>query len=108
MNFLKKIKNALSGPSDPGDKGIYLYIKLDRTGEVVRLRLTPEHELLPDYDEGGYYTHKSIVGPMTFSRAQAVFRFDQGKKLVSWDIDGGELVTAEDWESPREEEETGA
>lgn len=105
MGLFGKLKKALGGDDrPPADDGLYLYIKLDRTGEVVRLRLTPQYELVPDYDAGGYVTRKTIVGPATFARADAEFRFDEGRSLIGEAISGGALVDEaayDAWEAAR-------
>ncbi len=102
MGLFGKLKDLLggSGPGvQGGDAGLYLYVKLDRTGEVVRLRLEPQQELVPDYEAGGYFSHKSVVGPLTFARAEATFRFDDSRRLTGWDITGGELADEAAWEA---------
>jgi hypothetical protein len=100
MGLFGKFKNAFSGGErPPEDDGIYLYVRLDRGGEVVRLRLNPQHELVPNYDKGGYYTHKTIVGPRTFQRAEATFQFNPRRELIASDISGGTLATEEDWQA---------
>jgi hypothetical protein len=101
MGFLDKLKGMFSGgDSGPADNGIYLYVKLDRSGEIVRLRLDPQYELVPDYeDSSGYRTHKSVVGPRTFTRAEAVFRFNSSRRLEEAEIDGGSLVDAAEYEA---------
>ncbi len=105
MGLLGKLKDLFGGSGSGGqggDTGLYLYVRLDRTGEVVRLRLEPQYELVPDYDEGGYFTRKSVVGPLTFARAEATFRFDEGRRLASWDITGGQLADQADWEAQQQ------
>lgn len=103
MGFFDRLKNALGGSSQPPqDDGIYLYVKLDRTGEIVKLRLTPQHELVPNYDQGGYFTRKSIVGPRKFERAEATFTFDESRQLVNADISGGALVDEAAWQAQQE------
>ena len=99
MGFFDKLKEVFTGGGGgrSADSGIYLHIKLDRTGEIVRLRLDPQYELVPDYDQegGSYRTHKSVVGPRTFDRAEAVFFFDASRRLVNSEIEGGVLVEQE-------------
>ena len=101
MGFFGKLKDMFSGgDSTPADRGIYLHVKLDRSGEIVRLRLDPQYELVPNYETGiGYQTHKSVVGPRSFARAEAVFHFDASRHLEGADIDGGTLVDAADYEA---------
>jgi hypothetical protein len=109
MGIVERLKGLFSpGKRETPDTGLYVYVRLQRTGEVVRLRLAPEYELVPDYEAGGYVTHKSVVGPITYGRAEAVFRFDEGKRLVSWDITGGEMASSDDWDAQQTGLQSGA
>lgn len=103
MGFFDKLKEVFTGGGggSSADSGIYLYIRLNRTGEIVRLRLDPQYELVPDYDQegGSYRTHKSVVGPRTFDRAEAVFYFDATRRLKNADIEGGVLVEQADFDA---------
>ncbi|MFO8064403.1 MAG: hypothetical protein ACQETQ_04985 [Spirochaetota bacterium] len=77
-----------------GDEGLYLYVKITQTGEIVEIRLIPRQELVPDYKNGGFFTHKVITGPKTLGRADALFRFDEQKNFSSAEISGGEISDA--------------
>jgi hypothetical protein len=94
------LKNLFGGgdQKEHTDSGVYVYVRLDRSGEVVQLRLNPEHEFVPD-DQGGYTTHKTIVGPRSFARAEAVLRFDEGRHLLGAEVDGGELADESAWQA---------
>jgi hypothetical protein len=108
MGIFGRFKDAFSGRErPPEDDGIYLYIRLERGGEVVRLRLSPQHELVPNYDEGGYYTRKTIVGPRTFQRAEATFQFNPQRELIAWEISGGDIASEEDWQAELSSNEGG-
>jgi hypothetical protein len=97
MGFFGKIKEVFSGSDEPKDEGIYIYVRLDRSDEIVQLRLTPQYELVPNDEGSGYTSRKHIVGPRTFKRAEAVFTFDSSRQMVNAEIDGGELAAKEDW-----------
>ena len=71
---------------------------MEKTGEIVRIRLAPEHELNWDDDDNTFVAQKTIIGPETFARAHAVFRFDKERKLIGAEVDGGAIVPAEDWQ----------
>ena len=94
MGFLKKLFGGFDSASDDG---IYVYIRLRRRHEVVRLRLNPSADLNPDYESGQRISRKHIVGPRTYERAEAVLRFDDAYHLVDADIEGGELVDEAAW-----------
>ena len=106
IGIFNRLKNLFGGEGrQEPDTGIYLYVQLDRTGEVVQLRLTPEHELVPDYEHGGYFTRKTIVGPRRFERAEATFTFDDNRQLTGADISGGTLVDRAAWETWQAQED---
>lgn len=101
MSLWEKLKRLLiggRGRREPANRGIYLYVRLDRGGEVVRLRLDPRYELVPD-EAGGYVTHKTVVGPRTYQRAEATFTFDSRLRLSGCDISGGALADEAAWQA---------
>ncbi len=101
MGFWDRLKQLLAGSAGGrglADRGIYLYVRLERGGEVVRLRLDPRYELVPD-DAGGYTSHKTVVGPRTYQRAEATFIFDARYRLTGCDISGGALVDEAAWQA---------
>ena len=97
MGLFDGIKKLFSGDDDGGDKGIYIYVKLAQSGEIVRLRLQPGHDLNHDFESGGYTSHKTIIGPKSFDRADARFRFDRNYGLIDTEIHGGEVVDEAEW-----------
>jgi hypothetical protein len=96
---LRRALSRLFGGNQPGpdDSGLYYYVRLQRGGEIVRLRLDPRYDLTPDYDSGGYVARKTVTGPRTYRRAEVQFRFDSTRRLVGWDAEGGELAPESDW-----------
>jgi hypothetical protein len=94
MGFLKKLFGGDANATQDG--GIYVYIRLARSAEIVRLRIDPAHELNAS-DDGGFITRKHIIGPRSFQRAEAVFMFSDAKHLLNTEVDGGEAVTEEEW-----------
>lgn len=79
----------------------YFFIRLERSEEVVRVRLDLNRDLTPeDYDDAsisGYFCVKSIYGPHSRRRAQAILRFDRAKALAETTVEGGTLSTEEAW-----------
>jgi hypothetical protein len=97
MDFLKKLLGGGRAPS--GDKdGIYFYVKVDQTGEVIQVRLNKANDLSMS-DSGGYFARKVIVGQRSFDRIEAEFYFDGRRQFTSADITGGELVDKSDYEA---------
>jgi hypothetical protein len=98
MNFLKRL---FKSPSGPASKGTYVYIRVKRSQEIVRLYLRLGAEIERNYDgegEGEFHARKTIVGSRSFDRIEAEFFFDSGLKLLNADIgQGGELASEADW-----------
>src|SRR5574341_1630331 len=100
MGIFDRLRELFTGSDrEPSDEGIYTYIKLDGSGEVVRVRLSPGQELNPDYEAGGYITRKTIIGPRSFRRAEALFRFDESRRLIATEVEGGSVGTQQEWEA---------
>ncbi|MGC9522187.1 MAG: hypothetical protein ACP5HG_09970 [Anaerolineae bacterium] len=100
MGFLKKIVDALFGSAEGemrDKEGIYLYIKCDRCGAPVQVRVDKRHDLQRDYDSGGYVLRKEIMDGTCFSLMQATVRFDPGYRVVEREIEGGEFITYEEF-----------
>ena len=94
MGFLKKL---LGGGSSGGkDGGIYVYIRLNRSGEVVRLRLTVGYEISRD-DDGVLFTRKLVMGSSSFEKAEATIYFDDNYNVTGADITGGDIANESDW-----------
>jgi hypothetical protein len=104
MGFWKKLKQSLAGGGvgSKGDPGLYFYVKLERSGEIVELRLIPGQELVPDYNTGTYFTRKAIIGPRSFERAEATFHFDNQRRFDRAEISGGELTDEEAYRRQQE------
>lgn len=99
MNLLKKLFGG-GGPSRSNDpSGMYYYVRSNRTGEVIQVRLNRENDLSLADDEQGYFVRKMIVGQKGFDRIEAEFHFDRARRFVSCDLTGGTMVEWEDYEA---------
>jgi hypothetical protein len=96
MNLLKRL---LGGGGTGGDQdGVYFYVRVKRTGEVIRLRLHRFNDLSMSDDGESYYVRKLIVGQRSFDRIEAEFSFDKNRRFVAAELTGGELVEQADYE----------
>ena len=107
MGFLKKLKDGLSGGGQHRDSGLYFYVHLTRSGEIVQLRLIPGQELVPDYNSDTYFAHKTVIGPRSFERAEATFYFDGQRRFDHADIAGGELADEATFRQQQGQDEAG-
>ena len=96
MGFLRKLFGGQ--PRPPKDKGIYLYFRAKRAADAVtKIRIEPSYDL--NADANGYVWHKTIVDSRYFSRINAVINFDNNHNMTTYDIDGGELISAEEFDA---------
>jgi len=91
VNLLKRLFGGGGARSGDPD-GLYFYIRHQRTGEVIQVRLHRHNDLSLADAEQGYYARKVIVGQKSFDRLEATFHFDKNRRFVSCDAAGGELV----------------
>lgn len=95
MSFLKKLFGK-RGSVASRDDGIYLYVKIRRGGEIVRVRVHKLNELSRN-DEGQLFVRKLVMGTRSFERVEAEFYFDDSYHLTRADLTGGEMVTEQDY-----------
>jgi hypothetical protein len=101
MNFLRQLANIFTPRPSPasGDVGLYYYIRCNRCGEVIKVRVNPMNDLSISDEPGKRFTHKTIVGQRCYNRIEADFTYDNNRKLVNSEISGGTMVTQEDYEN---------
>lgn len=100
MGILRKIRNVLFGSAsdelrDP--MGIYLYAKCDHCGAPVRVRVDKAHDLQRDYDTGEFVLRKEIMDGTCFALMQATVRFSPRYAIVDSEIEGGQLISWEEY-----------
>jgi len=103
QNIFKNLTRLFLGPASGaggGDPdGLYYYVKCDRCGEVVQVRLNRNNDLSVEYGEGGeksdvLQAHKLIVGQKCPNRMEADFIFDRNRSLVQKNVTAGKFVDA--------------
>lgn len=102
MGFLKKIKAAIFGTAggEIKDKeGIYFYVKCGKCGAPVRVRVNKFHDLQRDEDGDGFILHKEIMDGSCFRLMYATMHFDYNRRITTQEIDGGEYITWETYQS---------
>lgn len=99
MSFLKRLSSILTGGAgEGGERNAYwLYVRCDRCGEKLRLRVDRQYEIQPDYDQGGYVLRKEIMDGTCFQLMYAEVHFDPAMRVTSRDLRGGTFITAEEY-----------
>lgn len=112
MAFLERLFGSLRGKggSSGADNAFYYYVRCGRCGERIRVRVDRANDLAQDFDNGGdnpsgYRTTKGVVGKQCFRVLTLTITYDGARRVTSRSIDGGEFITAEEFEA-REMTET--
>ena len=109
MSFLQKLfggrattPSPSTGNTQPNDPtGLYLFARCAHCGTVVRVRADRQNDL--NHDGGGYVWHKTIVDSKCFRRMTAVVSFDRDFNVTTSDLQGGEFVSAADYDQYNEQ-----
>jgi hypothetical protein len=100
MSFLKRLLGlGEGGEGRPRDaKGLYYYVRCDRCGEVIQVRLDRNNDLsILDYQPMTFFARKVIIGTRCFNRMEAEFTYDRDRKLIEKKVSGGQFVEYEDY-----------
>jgi len=98
MGFFDRFKKALSAPAS--EEGVlWLYVRCDRCGEKIRVRIDRRYDVNPDYEKGGYILRKEILGYRCPQLIYATLHFDRNFNVTSRDITGGQFITREEFEA---------
>lgn len=95
MKFFRKLAQMLSGTSAAaaqGDIGMYYYVRVLRSGEVLRIRINPNNDLSLTDDESGYFVRKVAVGTRSFERVELAITYDKNRTVTHVEVQGGALV----------------
>lgn len=111
MGFLKNLKQILTGkPSAAGGGGrsgfgsdenaYWVHVQCRRCGEPLRTRIDLRNDPSEE-DDGSFVVHKGLTGSgkyYCFQTVDVTLHFDREKKtVVSSDVAGGKLITAEEF-----------
>ncbi len=109
MNFLKQLANMFSGGprTGGGDPGLYYYVKCNRCGEVIRVRINPMNDLSQSDDGSNWYARKVIVGQRCYNRIEGTFTYNSGRRLINSELSGGEMVSKKEYDAFKQENPEG-
>ena len=100
MNCLRRL---FSGSGSAGSDGaIHLYVRCNRCGAPVHVRIDPRNDLLIEYgdedDATGYRLIKEIMDSRCFRLIRAEIEYDRGRRELSRQIEGGTFITKEEFD----------
>ncbi len=90
------------GPGSGDERGFYLYVQDDKTGEKIRVRIDLANDLAGEYggptdDISHYVCHKDVMGSASFKVIPLDIEFDSKRNMVGHTIEGGKLISEEEY-----------
>ncbi len=104
MGFLRRLFGG--GQASPADRALHLYIKCNRCGTGVHVRVDLNNDLSADYgddedDTEGYTLVKEVMDDRCFRLMQATVQFDGRRRETSRTIEGGTFISEAEYEELR-------
>jgi hypothetical protein len=97
MQWLRRLLNS-SG--SPGDGAIHLYVRCNRCGAPVHVRVDPRNDLTIEYGDdetpSGYNLIKEIMDARCFRLMRAEIAYDQARRETGRQIEGGTFISREE------------
>jgi len=107
-----EILRRIFGGGKPGERrdpnAIHFYVRCNKCGEKIRLRVDKRYDLMRDYDRGpgdvgsGYALRRDILGNKCFQMMHMQVFLDNSYRILSQDITGGEFITYEEYTAEEE------
>ncbi len=100
----KKPRAPRTQPTDPD--ALWLHFRCKRCGSVVRVRAHKRNDLNRIEEEealpGVFVLHKDVMDNKCFQLMHADIYFDASYQVVSADVQGGELISQEEYEAAQQ------
>ncbi len=108
MSFLGRLfgRSSGKGASPEGDQyASFYYLRCNRCGEVIRVRIDRRWDLEQEFDEGGgdaatgYAARKEVMGTKCFQMLRLTVQYDRGYHETDKELSGGTFVGREEYEA---------
>ena len=100
MNLLRRLFGA--GDAAPIDQAIHLYVRCNRCGAPVHVRVDPRNDLVIEYgdddDATGYRLIKEIMDSRCFRLMRAEIEYDRGRRELSRTLEGGAFIGKDEYD----------
>ncbi len=78
------------------EREMWLYVRCSKCGTPMKVRVDMYNDL--SLEEGGYILRKEMMDDHCFALMRAEIRFDNKRRVRSREIEGGELISKEEYE----------
>ena len=98
MGFLDQLKSMFMPSAGGGDlKATWLYVKCNKCGSPLAVRVDLRNEPSVDYESGGYVLNKEMMDSKCFALMHAQILFDGQHKITSKTVENGTFITQEQY-----------
>lgn len=98
MSIIERVRSLLASNANSDPNAFWLYVRCARCGTPLAVRVDLRNELSADYEQGGYILYKEMMDSKCFALMRARVRFDSQHNVIEQSVEGGEVVTREDYE----------
>ncbi len=93
-NMLQKIAALISGSAGNPPAFIEYRIKCGKCGEIVNIKVFPERDLNPTYDDNGpaYTLKKEVMDSKCFRLISVEISYDSSRREIGREISGGSFA----------------
>jgi len=106
MSFLRRLFGGAS--RSPDDNAYHIYVRCDRCGRVVHVRIDMRNDLAADYGDTaaeGYTLVKEVMDDRCFRIMRAELHFNTRRAEKSRAVEGGIFVTEAEWNEQQAKDE---
>jgi len=92
--MLQKIAGFLAGTGKTSSSFIEYRIKCGKCGEIVSVKVFPERDLNPTYDDSGpaYILKKEVMDSKCFRLISVEISYDSSRREIGREISGGSFM----------------
>jgi hypothetical protein len=92
--IIRKIADFMIGPGKTSSPFIEYTIKCGKCGETVTIKVFPERDLNPTYDDNGpaYILKKEVMDSKCFRMISIEISYDSSRREISREISGGSFI----------------
>ncbi|MCG8353544.1 MAG: hypothetical protein MI924_37735 [Chloroflexales bacterium] len=99
MDFLRRLFGL--GAGQPADKALHLYVRCERCGSPVHVRIDLFNDLSAEYGDDlveGYQLVKEIMDSKCFRIMRAELTFDRNRRELERHLTGGAFISHEEYD----------
>lgn len=112
MNLLSRLfgRTGSGSSATSADGALWLYVRCNRCGEAIRVRLRPRTDAQPEYDDSGntsyYLLRKEILGNNCPNLMSVELHLDNRDRITEQHAEHCAIITKEEYEGAHQAQST--